>query len=118
MLYEKAKEHKLRSVYSCRPTSPSEISDIYFPEIGVSFITGAETFDKNINLDRFYESSNKTDQKTFKFIKNCTDTLGEGVNKIFSEIEKLHFELEKYYISAIDFRETDILCDKIIKDLL
>ncbi|MBE6631702.1 MAG: hypothetical protein E7623_03260 [Ruminococcaceae bacterium] len=120
MLYEKAKERKERIIFSCRSTSPYELSDILLPDLGIAFINNTDTFDKNINLDRFYEKHEPEENLalTSRFIKSCKNTLYDSAEKIFEQIARKHFELEKIYSSAMDFSRSDAICDKLISEIL
>lgn len=73
---------------------------------------------RNINAKRFIDDSVfKAHKNRIAFNKKVSDNLISEANTILSKAKSVHDELEKYYISAINFdyvnKTTDLLIDEI-----
>ena len=99
---------------------------IYFPDSKSSFTIGKREYEKEeegkeyhyINMKRFLDLKelSKNKQK-IKFAEKCLRALEEGAREALQEAAKLHEELEKFYISAMDFEKNEQLKKAILSSI-
>ncbi len=97
---------------------------LLIPELGVALISVGVTNEvellggKHLNLLRFYDKKQLAIRKNrLKMNKvACSDLTGEAVRTIKSAKE-IHDEIEKFYISAMDFDKLNLLTNEIIAEI-
>lgn len=107
------------------PLAPtSKIEHLIIPEIGMCLFTSnsAHTADfeptRRINLRRFTDmDAIKKHKYTISFNNRAGDELLYEAVGILEQAKLIHDELEKYYISAMDFDKVDETAEKIIAEL-
>lgn len=106
------------------PMDPEKIEDLIIPELDLAITTShilhkprifpTVIFDLTAALDnnilKTFDLDLDRDKRLF------TDLLDKGCN-IIGSAKKLHDELEKYYIDALDFSRVDTLYDSLIESL-
>lgn len=98
------------------PVNTSVISGIYIDSAGV-FITH-NSFDeipcegKVINTKRFQSAAACEYKNRYSFAVKCHNALLSGASEYLSEACTYHFELEKIYVKAMNFRRIDRFVDK------
>ena len=78
-------------------------------------IVVSDTPTPDIDLQRYVSKPQST--VLLKSLENAKDTLLEESRRYFSFASDLHFELEKIYISAMNFKENDIFLEKITEKI-
>lgn len=69
-----------------------------------------------IRTERFINNDIlKRSKQRIKFAKKCIMSLSDGVAEAFSSIRDIHFEIEKIYGSAMDFKGKEKYTDKIVE---
>ena len=59
----------------------------------------------------------QTLRRTYVFNKKISENLISEASSILSKAKSVHDELEKYYITAIDFNKVNNITDKLIEKL-
>ncbi len=104
------------------PFFPELIDHIIIPELSLSFATenrfiSFECDTRRVHSRRFYDSRllHQSKNRT-KFNKRLADELLQSAYFTLSEAKKVHDELEKHYINAMNFEKlnnfTDMFCKK------
>lgn len=97
-----------------------DIWEVYVPACDTALVIRREgvEYSKNINLRRFVnkEEMQNTRQKR-RFAYKCFDTLLDGALENLSDAWKLHSELEKIYVGAMDFASLDAMTEKLSQRL-
>lgn len=99
-------------VVSYDALDPEKINMIYMPSDKILFCINSEDGEE-IDMDDFI--SNDTVYKNNAKIRK-TELLSDAYS-ILSEIERLHFSLEKIYISAMDFSRKEEFQEKLITEI-
>lgn len=104
------------------PFFPELIDHIIIPELDFAIVSenkfiNFETDNRRIHARRFYDSRLIHQSKNrIKFNKRLADELLNSAYFTLSEAKKVHDELEKYYINAMNFEKlnnfTDMFCKK------
>lgn len=83
-----------------------------------SFFNFKQYSSRNINAKRFVEDSVfKAHKNRVVFNKKISENLISESFSILSKAKSVHDELEKYYITAIDFNKVNNITDKLIEKL-
>lgn len=108
----------------CSIAPKEKIDHIIIPEIKVAFSTCNKYLQHDISLQRI-NSRRFTDvaelrarRQRITFNKRASKDIMNGVYKIMAETKILHDELEKYYISAVDFDIVEKIKEKLIKSIV
>ena len=120
-----ALEHGYDIVICRCPIFPQEkIEHIFIPEIGLGFMTGNKRHKINIIPYRVIHAKRFFDEK--KYLKNkirmrfavryATSLVAEAA-ECMKEAKKVHDELEKIYIAAMDFKKVDEKLEKILEEI-
>ena len=73
---------------------------------------------KPINLERFLDKQRLSDIKAkLRFLGKAIKSLKEEARQSMAESRKAHLELEAIYTPAMNFREVDIITEKLIKEI-
>ena len=122
-LLELAKEAYQDCVVSFSPMFPNLPNALYFPTSKACFVIGKRIYENEIenkeyhyiNMKRFLNTEQiKTSKEKIKFAQKCLDELLDGAIGSLREAAKIHQEIEKYYISAMNYKKVDEITDKII----
>lgn len=96
---------------------------LLIPEQGIALVSCRENFDgtagiKRLNLSRFYDKNFITQRKIrLKMNKTAAkDLTGEAVRTI-QAAKKIHDEIEKFYISAMNFDKLNMITERIISGI-
>ncbi len=115
LLLCEAKNKKSRCVLSYSPIADGKIDGIYFPDTNTCFSFYAESFDKNINCERF------CDMRSLKYIKPKFDISHRCAANIFSEVcasleeaGRLHDMIEKEYHPCTDYTKIEGITDSLL----
>lgn len=107
------------------PMSPElKPEHLIFPELSLGFYTSnrhhPDDFRDTLNIDcqRLYDTDILSRHKNRIAFNNRSgdELLSEAVRKL-EEAKRLHDELEKYYISAMDFSKMQDLTDKLLEEI-
>ena len=114
--------------FSCEvsfdPLDTSKVNAIYITDSNTSVTTADDRSaidpdDSVINTERFFDRSIYRLLRTqTRFLHKCSETLTEYAVETMKEIFALHSEVEKVYISAMDFKAKERYTDKLIKKIL
>lgn len=103
------------------PFFPELIDHIIIPELDFAVVSENrfikfETDNRRIHARRFYDSRLIHQSKNrIKFNKRLADELLNSAYFTLSEAKKVHDELEKYYIEAMNFEKLNIFTDMFCK---
>ncbi len=121
-IFDTTSKSSIRVTVSYSPQYPNKPDALYYPDFDMSFYISSKIKDDEIpiNMRRFVSDSvlrpYKAEIRALTRLKN--DAIA-SMNKCFTNIKKLHFELEKIYSSAMDFSEkekyTKEFIDKLFK---
>ena len=129
LMEEMISEAKKRDIpilisYDC--FDPEKPDGIYFPE---NSICVTRCFDRNVlrdcfcepykifNMERFISADTlHSNKEKLRFGKRCMDELLDASAKSFEEAYKIHSEIEKIYISAMDFSKKESFTEEIMKE--
>ncbi len=125
-LYRKAigENQKVIKSFSC--LLPDRIDAIRFPEYRCTFIIGEKDYEKEkrgkeyhyINMRRFLSSEIcKENKQKLRFGLKCINMLIEGATDAFAQAANTHKELERIYISAMDFKTFEKMTEELIISL-
>ncbi len=96
---------------------------ILIPELSLSLMTsnhinGLDIEGNPINFKRFYcpEKLKSRKERLAFSIKASAELMSEGA-KCFRRAGEIHDKIEKYYISAVDFRKIDKITSKLISSI-
>lgn len=108
---------------------PGQPEALFFSAAKTAFVIENENYveflsDKEvhvIHMQRFNDRDVvRANSQKLRFGKRCVATLSEGAAEAFQDAARAHAELEKYYITAMDFtglsRYTDSLAKEILSD--
>ncbi len=122
LIYEKLKAKNLDATVSFSPDIPEQIDGIYVNSLKMSFTIGTSKSDsdKVINTCRFINKDGiKAHKKRLHFMKTAYESVTKEALLYLASVKPLHEELEKIYISSMDFvkkeKMTEKLCKKIFK---
>ena len=122
LIYEKLKEKGHNITVSYSPDIPEHIDGIYINSLKISFTVGTPQSedDKVINMCRFINKDGiKTHKRRLNFMKSAYESVIKEALLYLANVKPLHEELEKIYISSMDFgkkeKMTEKLCKKIFK---
>ena len=122
LIYEKLKEKRQDIAVSFSPDIPDQIDGIYVnsPKISFTVGDGESDDDKIINMSRFINKEGiKSHKKRLHFMKSAYESVIKEALLYLASVKTLHDELEKIYISSMDFAKkekmTEKLCKKIFK---
>lgn len=93
------------------------------PEAGIAFVINSpisklDGFEKAINMGRFYDKKKISALKTrLRLDKVTASDLAEEVYSGIKKAKKVHDEIEKYYIAAMDHAALDKVCDSISREI-
>lgn len=108
---------------SYSPVCTSKENAIYLRDSSTCFVIPPDYFDEYvpdenthyINMDRFIDKEiYSTVRQKVRFCNKCYSALLEGAADSFSEINKLHFQLEKIYIDSMDFSKKEAFTKKLL----
>lgn len=100
------------------------IDGIIIPELNLCFIRECENFileipDRRIHSRRFVNTEQiSKSRKRLKFNNKTASRLLSYAAEILSEAKLIHDELEKEYISAMDFKKLNKFAEKIASEIL
>lgn len=103
------------------PFFPELIDHIIIPELDLAIVSENryitfETEQRRIHARRFYDSKQlHLNKNRIKLNKRLADELLDGAYFTLSEAKKVHDELEKHYIGAMNFEKLNIFTDKFCK---
>ncbi len=90
---------------------------IYIKELKTRYIITEESEEK-INAMRFVSTSALAENRAkLRFAEKCHDSIMEGALAEMSEMGVKHDELEKFYVSAMDFEKSDAILSEIEKEI-
>ena len=96
---------------------------LLIPEAGIAFVINSpisklDGFEKAINMGRFYDKKKISALKTrLRLDKVTASDLAEEVYSGIKKAKKVHDEIEKYYIAAMDHAALDKVCDSISREI-
>lgn len=96
---------------------------LLIPEAGIALVANTpismlDGFDRCINMTRFYDKGKLASIKPRLRLNRVTaNDLSEEVYDTIRKAKKLHDEIEKHYISAMDFKALDRVCDSISREI-
>lgn len=112
-----ARRAGLRIKISRDPVCPDNIAMIHIPDAGINIVSGLEIPErgcKTINMDRFIDSDKLRSVKPeLKALKKYASVAESMVCCTFAEVKKAHFNIEKYYVSAMNFSRKRTLTKRI-----
>ncbi len=128
---EKAINLKYNIISCPSPFNPEkELEALFIPELDISFIIKSskkcKEFIKNsdceckkISLKKFINPEIINEHKNLlKFNERiCEEFLGEGIKNLEKALS-IHDEIEKYYISAMDYSKVNKIAEKLISAIL
>lgn len=104
---------------------PNLLADgIIIPELDLCFIRESESFilktaERRIHSRRFVHAEQiSKSRKRLKFNKKTVDRLLLAAAEVLSEAKKIHDELEKEYISVMDFKKLNKFAEKFVTECL
>ena len=97
------------------PLSPKRIAHLAVPEAGIAFTTSKELATRRINCERFIKSDIGAGKKRFYAL--LKESAVEAAVERLRNAKRLHDELEKYYIKAMDRAGLDAFTERIIASL-
>lgn len=92
-------------------------------EAGIAFVINSpisklDGFEKAINMGRFYDKKKISALKTrLRLDKVTASDLAEEVYSGIKKAKKVHDEIEKYYIAAMDHTALNKVCDSISREI-
>jgi hypothetical protein len=90
---------------------------LYIAELRTRFILSEEGGEE-LNAMRFVRSSALAEIRgKLRFAEKCRDSLLQGALAELAKMGKTHDELEKYYISAMDFSKSDAVREQVKKEI-
>lgn len=112
------------TVSKCNMFSQSVYEFVLIKELGLAFALStpmnmlADDRATKINAMRFYDKKGIAAKKQrLKMNKNACQKLLEEAVKTLSTAKKVHDDIEKYYIAAMDFADVDKATDALIKEI-
>ncbi len=122
------RDYALRQNYEIilakNPILPSEILDaVIIPELDLAFIRETDILfsgeDKRHHLNRFYNKNYLLfSREKMKFNKKAYKGLIDSAAKLLSKAKKSHDELEKYYISAMDYKALNSYFEEFLDNII
>ncbi|MBQ7290718.1 MAG: hypothetical protein IJW76_03215 [Clostridia bacterium] len=96
---------------------PDYTEGIYIKELKTRYIITEEA-DEKINAMRFVCPTALAENRAkLRFAEKCRDAMLEGALAELREMGKKHDELEKYYVSAMDFEKSDAMRKAVEKEI-
>lgn len=114
-------------VYACRcPMSVSgRIDHVFIPKLSLGFMTSNKFHPINVDSYKTIHTARFMDKEKMQeysyratFQKKAARELLAEAARLCGGITKKHFELEKFYIDACDFKARNEYFEKILKDLV
>ncbi|WP_125154034.1 PRK06851 family protein [Clostridium rectalis] len=106
------------------PFIPDRLEHIIIPDLDTAVLTSNEINNRTFHGTQVY-MSNIMDKRYLATKKDSIEKNTETFNSLVDEAikhlnncKKLHDELEKYYVSNIDFQKVDMLSENLISNLL
>lgn len=96
---------------------------LLIPEAGIALVANTpisklDCFDRCINMSRFYDKGKISALKARLRLNRVTAVdLAEEVYATIKKAKKIHDEIEDHYISAMDFKALDKVCDMISREI-
>lgn len=96
---------------------------IAIPELDMALISSTplnktEPNATKINFSRFYFNNKVSEKKErLNFSKKALSNMSDEAAECIKKAKGIHDELEKFYVSAIDFEKINKLTDKLIKEI-
>ncbi|MBR6695753.1 MAG: ATPase [Oscillospiraceae bacterium] len=96
---------------------------IAIPELDIALISSTplnktEPNATKINFSRFYFHNKISEKKErLNFSKKALSNMADEAAECMKKAKEIHDELEKFYVSAIDFEKINKLTDKLIKEI-
>lgn len=96
---------------------------IVIPELDMALISSTplnktEPNSTKINFSRFYFNNKVSEKKErLNFSKKALSNMADEAAECIKKAKEIHDELEKFYVSAIDFEKINKLTDKLIKEI-
>ena len=96
---------------------------LLIPEAGIAFVINSpisklDGFEKAFNMGRFYDKKKISALKTrLRLDKVTASDLAEEVYSGIKKAKKVHDEIEKYYIAAMDHAALNKVCDSISREI-
>lgn len=96
---------------------------LLIPEAGVALVSNSpltklDNYEKTINMTRFYEKEKLSNLKQrLRLNKITAADLSEEVYSTIKKAKKIHDDIEKYYVSAMDFKALDKVCDQVSREI-
>ena len=116
-LRARAKCRNMSVAFSCDPIMPSRIDALCICDAGITFVVGADGEHK-INIKRFInENELKPHKEKLKKLEASVKNLELLISESFEEVKKYHFQLEKIYMTAMDFGKKEQYTENFIKKL-
>lgn len=108
----------------CQMFNNTAYEHMLIPELGIALINGSSVTDfdtttgKHLNLTRFYDKKLISERRVrLKMNKAACKDLTEEAVRTIKTAKEIHDEIEKYYISAMDFDKLNSAADKIIREI-
>lgn len=120
LLYEKFKEKKQDITVSFSPDIPEQLDGIYLNSLKISFTVGCSCTESDnvINMSRFINNEElRSCKKRLRFMKTAYDSVTKEALLYLSAVKPLHEELEKIYISSMDFDKKEKMTSKLCKKI-
>ncbi len=126
MLYRNLSEKKTEMLISYSAKFPDCINEIYFPQSKTAVLisdTKHEPSDSKkqyyyINMKRFSDPKALQERiQKLHFGKKCSKMLLCGASEALSEAKEVHQELEKIYISSMDFDRFNLERESLIQQI-
>lgn len=131
IIKEKANYLKYDTISCPSPFDPQhELEALFIPELDTSlvikssknykrFIENSKCECKKISLKKFINTETTDKHKNLLKFNNriCDEFLNEGI-KYLENALSIHDEIEKYYISAMDYSKINKIADKLISAIL
>jgi hypothetical protein len=111
-IYQEARKKNLAIRVSYSEIFQHKINGICFPDLKISFTIGKRNYEKElknkkyhyINMKRFIDLEEiRQNKQKIRFGKKCSEMLLDGATEALGQSLKLHQNLEKMYIEAMDF---------------
>ena len=122
-LAEEAKEKGQPFIRCPSPLFPDQPEALFFPETACYFTLEPEGAERQnaghiLNMTRFTDREMvRANSRKLRFGKKCADSLLHGAAESFREAAAAHGELERFYVSAMDFAALNGATEDLIRRL-
>ncbi|MCI8388578.1 MAG: hypothetical protein HFE63_08960 [Clostridiales bacterium] len=122
-LIDTAKQMGLDTQRAPMPLDPKLSEALYLPELGLSIVNTPSLdessceFEKIINMARFIDrdSLEASDRQRRRMLSKCSRELLDGALAKLDEVKRIHADVEKIYIAAMDFEAVDSYAKGLIE---